>query len=90
MSSVPEACERARAPKDQAQWYDEWLTLFASRNEVADAYADLLSAYGADWRGWSPINEAILRRWSPYGLRYIKEKAWKIVALAGPPVQEPA
>jgi hypothetical protein len=31
-----------------------------------------------DWPGWRELNEAILRRWSPAGLRYIKEKAWKL------------
>jgi len=59
--------------------YDEWLRLFANRNEVADAYAQMLRQNGASWDGYKPVNEAILRRWSPSGLAYIKTRAWKIV-----------
>ena len=58
--------------------WDEWLSLFANHNEVAEEYASWLRAYGADWQQASKFNEAILRRWSPAGLRYIKERAWKI------------
>ena len=42
-------------------------------------YADLMRSNGLAWNGYKPIDEAILRRWSPAGLRYIKERAWKIV-----------
>jgi hypothetical protein len=57
--------------------WDEWLRLFANRNEVAEEYAKMLRRWGlsADYRG---VNEAILQRWSPAGLKYIKTRAWKI------------
>lgn len=58
--------------------HDEWLLLFANRNEVAQEYAELLVANGPTWPGWKQINDAISRRWSMAGLRYIKERAWKI------------
>lgn len=58
--------------------YDEWLSLFANRNEVANEYASLMRHNGPSWDGYKPINEAILRRWSMAGLHYIKERAWKI------------
>ena len=63
-----------------AEEWDEWLALYASRDEVAGAYAVLLGEFPVEWVGWRELNEAILRRWSPAGLRYIKEKAWKIPA----------
>jgi hypothetical protein len=58
--------------------YDEWLRLFANRNDVADVYATGLRYQGVAWDGWQNINAAILRRWSPAGLKYIKTRAWKI------------
>ena len=69
------ATSRDRAP---AAYWDEWLRLFANRDEVAEEYADVLRSTGVDWGGWREFNAAILRRWSPAGLRYIKEKAWKL------------
>lgn len=57
---------------------DEWVALFASRNEMAEAYADLLQTYGADWKAWPTLNLAIMDRWSESGLRYIKDRAWKL------------
>ena len=60
------------------QAMDEWVALFASRDEMADEYASALRAMPHDWDRWPDFNAAILRRWSPAGLRYIKEKAWKI------------
>jgi hypothetical protein len=57
--------------------WDEWLMLYDNRDSVAGAYATLLSVWPADWPGWRELNESILRRWSPAGLRYIKEKALK-------------
>ena len=59
--------------------YDEWLSLFANRNEVADEYANLLAVYVEDpGFDWSAVNHAILRRWSIAALRYIKARAWKL------------
>jgi hypothetical protein len=60
--------------------WDEWVRLFASRDELVPEYAQMLRGWGpdADWRG---VNSSIIRRWSPAGLRYIKTKAWKDMAL---------
>ena len=63
-----------------AAGWDEWLSLFANRDDVAREYAACLSVYGSEWPQWSGFNAAILRRWSPAGLRYIKDKAWRLVA----------
>lgn len=46
----------------------------ATRASVAIAYAACLSDEQADWRS---INQAIIDRWSPSGLDYIKRQAWK-------------
>jgi hypothetical protein len=62
---------------EQGLW-DEWLTFYANRNDVAEGYAQALRWFGPTWKEWKPLNEAILRRWSPAGLRYIKTRAWKI------------
>lgn len=58
--------------------YDDWIRLFANRNEVAEEYAKLMRWHGTTWKGYAPINQAILRRWSMAGLKHIKERAWKI------------
>ena len=57
---------------------DEWVSLYSSRNDLAWDYLDLLRTLPADSLTWKVLNEAIVRRWSLAGLRYIKEKAWKI------------
>lgn len=85
MSSKPSPTDRdeqAAASEQHAtpEEWDEWLTLYENRDAVAHAYAQLLGEFDAEWVGWRELNEAILRRWSPAGLRYIKEKAWKIPA----------
>lgn len=56
----------------------EWVSLFANRNEMAEEYATLLITAPANSEGWPLLNEAIIRRWSPSGLEYIKRQAWKI------------
>lgn len=58
--------------------WDEWLTLYASRNDLAETYAAWLRLEDSAWPGWAEFNAAILRRWSPAALRYVKERAWKI------------
>jgi hypothetical protein len=62
---------------EQTAW-DEWVALFANRDEMADKYADLLMRYEPTWKKWPTLNLAILDRWSPAGLRYIKQKAWRL------------
>lgn len=47
------------------------------RDEAADLYADGLATYGPDGMDWKQVNGAILRRWTPSGLDWIKKKAWK-------------
>jgi hypothetical protein len=38
----------------------------------------VIRANGTTWTGYAEINKAIMRRWSMAGLRYIKEKAWRL------------
>ena len=61
----------------EADW-DDWLSLFANRNEVAAVYAEMLRSHAAGSGVYASVNQAIVRRWSMAGLRYIKERAWKI------------
>ena len=63
------------SPGMEWEW-DEWVSLFATRDELSREYL------GHAPEAYSALNAAILRRWSPAGLRYIKEKAWKLVATA--------
>lgn len=59
-------------------WYalimDEIADPKMTRDNVAMSYAALIVRRHRDWR---PINVAILERWSPYALEYIKAKALK-------------
>jgi hypothetical protein len=57
---------------------DEWVALFASRDEIAFEYARLLRHNGTEWKTWPTLNLAIIDRWSQSGLEYIKRKAWKL------------
>jgi len=62
---------------NEAAGYDEWVHLFANRDEMAEEYARQLPGGGSTgW--WAELNAAIMRRWSPAGLAYIKTRAWKI------------
>jgi hypothetical protein len=45
-----------------------------TRKDVAHTYS-ILMAKGH--QGFTTINEAIIKRWSPAALRWIKETAWK-------------
>jgi hypothetical protein len=47
-----------------------------TRADVAKTYAILIQKRHKEW---SPINEAITKRWSPAALKWIKEEAWKQV-----------
>lgn len=49
-----------------------------TRDDVAITYAFGLRQ--PDDVDWPTVNHAILDRWSPYALRYIKEKAWRIAS----------
>lgn len=46
------------------------------RNNVATTYALALRSSGPT--DWATVNRAIMQRWSISGLRYIKERAWRI------------
>lgn len=61
---------------DEQTAMDEWVALFASRDELAVEYARLLRDNGPAWPTWPTLNLAIIDRWSESGLSYIKRKAW--------------
>lgn len=61
--------------------YDASVRACRNRQDMAAAYAILLREYGPEYPGWPQLNAAILRRWSPSGLAYIKRLAWQ---MAGP------
>jgi len=50
------------------------------RDDVVPAYAEELRAW---WKAgypsfdWSEINRAIIDKWSPAALEYIKDRAWR-------------
>jgi hypothetical protein len=46
------------------------------RNDVAQTYALALRSSDANDVDWRKVNEAIIKRWSPYALTWIKERAW--------------
>ena len=76
---MPDASDRDSQTAASSSEWDEWIALHANRNEVAENYAIGLRTHGPSWPRWKDVNAAILRRWSPAGLAYIKERAWKIV-----------
>lgn len=47
-----------------------------TRKDVAKTYAILIQK---GHQNWTPINEAILKRWSKSGFLWIKTEAWKQV-----------
>lgn len=49
-----------------------------TRDDLALTYAFGLR-YQQDTIGWANVNRAIIDRWSPSALMYIKAKAWKRV-----------
>lgn len=61
---------------------DEWVALFASRDELAVEYARLLIEREPNWGVWPLLNVAILERWSLSGLAYVKRKAWALAEKA--------
>lgn len=54
-----------------------------TRDDVAMTYAFCLRQSGPGWGDgsidYATINKAIMERWSIAALRYIKEKAWRLV-----------
>ncbi len=55
---------------------DEWVALFATRDEIAVEYGKLLRDRLSSWPTWIVLNMAIVDRWSESGLSYIKTRAW--------------
>jgi hypothetical protein len=63
------------ADVDFVQWImNEIEDKVFTRADVAQTYAILIKRGHRDWK---PINEAIMKRWSPAALKWIKEQAWK-------------
>lgn len=58
---------------------------WATRETIAAEYAAGIR-YGCS--DWPKVNAAILERYAPSGLAYIKRKAWKLNARCGAPLQE--
>lgn len=56
---------------------DRWVGQFASRDEMAAAYRQVIADRGLGWPGYAALNLAIIDRWSVSGLTYIKDKAWR-------------
>lgn len=62
---------------DWVAWLMNELELPAcTRKNVAKTYSYLLRQ---GHKEWAAINRAIIKRWSPSALRWIKEQAWKLV-----------
>lgn len=57
--------------------WDNWLAAFENRDQAAIGYASMLRHVPHDDPAFKALNEAIIRRWSPSALRYIKTRAWK-------------
>ena len=54
-----------------------------TRDDVAQTYAlALLDMESVDWPA---VNRAIIERWSPSALGYVKDRAWELVECAGVP-----
>ena len=58
--------------------------LGSPRALVVPAYAVLIAEQASD-TDWSEINGAIIKRWSPHALDWIKKRAW---AILGDPISE--
>lgn len=47
-----------------------------NRDSVALTYAMAMAS--SEPTDWKAVNESIMKRWSVSGLKYIKERAWKL------------
>ena len=52
-----------------------------TRKEMAEVYAKAIQIE-VGYIDWPILNRAIMDRWSRSGLRFIKERAWRIVEQA--------
>ena len=64
---------------DVEAWILKVWDMSLKRNDIAVFYANLMRFLPAISPAWASVNNAILQRWSGYGLEYIKAKAWKII-----------
>jgi hypothetical protein len=46
------------------------------RNDVAKTYRLALASSERDQIDWRKVNQAIIKRWSPHALAWIKSRAW--------------
>ena len=58
---------------------DEISTKKIRQNSLALTYAMAMMSSECDRIDWRKVNEAIIKRWSFFGLEYIKNRAWKIM-----------
>lgn len=47
-----------------------------TRRDVAKSYALTLKSSECSSVNWAKVNQAIIERWSPYALEWIKQQAW--------------
>ena len=50
-----------------------------TRDDIAATYALAMISTEGDQVDWRTVNLCIAERWSPLGLTYIKQRAWKIL-----------
>ncbi len=50
-----------------------------TRKNCVEMYAELLRTRSMDLIDWPAVNRSIMNRWSLSGLKWIKDRAWKIV-----------
>jgi len=59
--------------------HEEAVKVAKNRDDMAVYYSVCIFIYKGDDPIWQRINSAILQRWTPSGLEYIKKTAWKII-----------
>lgn len=72
--------EAAEPPVSMQTSMDEWVALFATRDDLAVEYAELLKTKVPTSPTWAVLNLAIVNRWSKSGLNYVKVSAWNAIA----------
>jgi hypothetical protein len=63
----------------ERQLLDEIADKRLTRDDVAMTYAMSLVSDERNRISWQTVNYAIIDRWSPSALKYIKDKAWRMV-----------
>ena len=75
--------DSADAIKYRGRDYAAAIDTCASVRAASELYADALRTYGPDGVDWRQVNGAILRKWTPSGLEWIKRRAWRIARATG-------